>query len=98
MFVSSTAPLGAIDHGNVAGEHSDARHALAVDPHSECRRRVFDQQFIEVQGSVEIVVRRRREARRNGTACQRDKLPRPVGRSHSNDPVVVIGRHSLKSQ
>ena len=56
---------GAIDHGNVARKDTRTDHAVADDPHRECRRPVFHQQFVEIEWRLQVIVGRAREARRH---------------------------------
>jgi hypothetical protein len=65
---------GAVDHGDVAGKETGAGHALARKADGGGRRRIADEELVEVERPVEIVVGRRREAVGGGAAYKRDGL------------------------
>ena len=61
----------AIDDGDIARKQPCPRHALAGDPDGEGRGRIFDQQFVEIEGAIEVIVGRRGKAARGRGRHQR---------------------------
>jgi hypothetical protein len=62
-----------IDHGDITWKKPDADHAFAGESHGERGGGIGDQQFVEIERTVEIILGRRGEAALDDDAGERHR-------------------------